>query len=606
MLFSIVVALMVILVTAFWTYQGFFNALMMFLISVVACMAAFSFYEPLNGVWADSLGDGVGQPLALMLIFLAVLLLLRLATDKVIGRTVTLPVYVDRTGGGVCGFFTGLILVGMALVGIQMLPIGSTVLGFERVSMEQGQIKEADFAFKPDRFTVGLATMLSNGRFGGDQPMSRVKPDLLVELYSGRANPQPEERVFLPPDALAVSRYWFTGEIDNVSQRAEGDQLVREFTTVQAPPSKRYCVCSVRVDAGASVKDSLEIRFRAPQFHIVGPPPASSPSGSTPQVYLACGLSDIYTHKGHGWTSVREGQSARLVRFDPQTDFILGKEQSGPFAETRGQGEQAFVTGYRFEVAFEVPQDFSPWYVEFKRGARAELTKKMELLEPPDDAAVAGGRGAESVAKSPASEAPTVGAAVGGNVHVADAVEERTGVFAALPIPLDRDEPMVARSLTGGKLADCHFFLDLPANPPTEGSITEYSVPDDKRMVQIGAEKKDALSLFGRALNYAANVAAQIRITDDQGTDYFAVGVYSIAPVGGKMVMEIQYHPETEVPERCLEKPKKLTASILGSAPQGQRRFGYVFLVTPGVKIVSFSAGARQGSSQPLNIDVPE
>lgn len=82
--------------------------------------------------------------------------------------------------------------------------------------------------------------------------------------------------------------------------------------------------------------------------------------------------------------------------------------------------------------------------------------------------------------------------------------------------------------------------------------------------------------------------------------------MYSAAPIGGKMVLEIQYHPEADVPERCLAKAQKVTANIMRDTPEDQRKFGYIFLVDPGVKIVTFSAGARQGAKQKLEIDVPQ
>jgi hypothetical protein len=163
----------------------------------------------------------------------------------------------------------------------------------------------------------------------------------------------------------------------------------------------------------------------------------------------------------------------------------------------------------------------------------------------------------------------------------------------------------VARSLRGKKLGDCHIVVELPSSRDrTKEDVKEFLVPEGKALVQVGAEKIAAGSLLGRAVNYAANVAGQIRISDDQGTDYFAIGVYSVAPVNGKMTMEIQYHPDAEVPERCLEKPKTITAGILTSAPEKERKFGYLFLVNPGTQITRFSAG-KPGSAQPLEIAVP-
>ncbi|HKQ49036.1 MAG TPA: CvpA family protein [Phycisphaerae bacterium] len=623
MIFSIVVALMVILVTAFWVYQGFFSSAIMFLCTVIACLLAFGFYEQVHSLWAANLNAGIGLPLALMLIFLVTLLVLRLGTDKMIPDGVKLPVIADRAGGGVCGLFTGLLLVGTSLVAIQMLPIGSSVLGFERVSTAaDGSAEEKGFMLKPDGFTIGLVNMLSSGSFQGETSFADAKPDFIEDLYSARANPQPEERVFVPQDSLQVKGYWEARQIDQVSQRVEGEGLAREFTTVEPSVGKKFLVCRVRLDTSAAAEGSMDLRFRVPQFRIVGPPPASDGASAPPSVHLACGMSDLYIHKDHGLSNVKADQAARLVRFGPQTDFLLNANTARSVAEIKGSGENASVKAFNFDVAFEVPENFSPWYVEYKRGARVELTKKLQRTEPPSDAATAYGSSAPKPS-SPKGDAsandtdeadepekkdskPKVGKPTGGNVHIADAIEARTGVFDTLPTPLPKDNSFVARHLQGDVLGECHFYLDLPGTPPTDGAVTKFYVPEGKRMVQVGADKKDALSLFGRALNYATNVAAQIRLTDSEGTDYFAIGVYSAAPVGGKMVFEVQYYPESEQPERSLKKAKKLTENVLRSTNPEQRLFGYLFLVDPGVKIVSFSSGARNAGKQTLEIDVPQ
>lgn len=629
MLFSLVIAIMVILVTAFWVYQGMFSAMIMFFLSVVSCLIAFGFYEQVHALWAGSLDGGIGLPLALMLLFLASLLGLRFLADKLIPDNIRLPVILDRAGGGVCGLFIGLILVGTSLTAIQMLPIGASVFGFERLEAQpDGTVKAKSFSFfNPDGFTVGLATMLSNNRFGGTNRLAESKPDLLLDLYSARANPQPEERVFLSADAMTVKGWWKAQQIDVVDQRVDGESLAREFRTEDVVPGKTLIVCRVRVDAGAA-KSGAEIRFRTSQFRLVGPPPSNDPAlSTTPEVILACGLSDIYTHKAHGMGEMTRGQETRLVRFGPQTDFILGPNSSRPIALARGSGDQKMITAYQFDVAFEVPEGFDPWYIEFKRGARAELTKALFQEEVPTYASVAGGKAKAPAGKRDArdgdkagrdgdsdSDGDTekkdstvkVGKGTGGATHVADAIAARTGVFTELPFPLSGGDSVVRNSLREGKLDDCHFFVEIPDPPPEDWDVREFKVPDGKKLVQVGAEKKDALSLFGRALNYATNVAAQIKVTDENGNDYFAIGVYSAAPVNGKMVLEIQYHPEAEMPERCLVKAKRVTSAILSATSPDERKFGYLFLVDPGVKIVSFSAGARQNARQELIIEVPQ
>jgi hypothetical protein len=614
MLFSIVVALMVILLTAFWVYQGLLSALLMFFASAAACMLAFGYYESVHSFWSDQLGPGIGLPVAFMLLFLMSLLVLRLFFDKLVPNNVRLPVYVDRTGGGICGFFIGLTIVGTALVGVQMLPIGSDVFGFERFQTEGGRVTRESFLFKPDDFVSGFSRMLSGKRFGGDAELTTAKPDLLAGLYSARANPQPQELMFVPPEAIQVKAYWDATQIDDVSQRVAGDGLEREFSTAgPANPVNKFVVCRVRLDASAA-KNLADLRFRLPQFRIVGPPPEPNGGGASPRVYLAVGMSDVYTHKDLGPKAVERDQYARLVRFGPTTNFHLGPSNCGPAGEKRGREGLEVVGAFQFDVAFEVPADFRPWYVEFKHGARAELTSGLFRERPPQGASVAGGRVASAGESSNRQskkrprpdkpDGPKVGQASAGSVHVADAIEEGTGVSSKLPFPLDPTESVVSRVIRGGKLDESTFWLELPEGK-IDDPVTEFHVPPGKKMVQIAASKKDALSLFGKALNFAANVAAQIRVTTASGDNYYAQGVYAAAPIGGKMVFEIQYWPNTDVPERCLKAPVRVTKNVLGGAPSDRRAYGYVFLVDPGVKLVKFHAGSRFDVGQDLNIDVP-
>lgn len=610
MLFSFVCGLMVILIAVFWAYQGLLGAALMFFEAVIASMIAFGYYESLNSMWDASLGTGVGLPLAFMVLFLVPLFIMRMLTDKMIPQNLTIPMYVDRAGGGLFGFFTGMILIGSALIGMQMLPLGSGIIGFERwTAKADGTPQRNNILLKPDEFTVGMANMLSNGRFGGDNPFAQAKPDLLEDLYSVRADVQSESMNYLPKDALSVTGYWTARQIDQATHAESGGALTRKFETRDPVKStNQFLVCRVRVSPKAAPKEKAEIRFRLPQFRVVGPAPDKDGKfARTPEVYLATGMSDIYTHKKLGMTAVGSGQASRLVMFSPQTDFILGPNET---KEVEARGGQ----GFDLDVAFEVPDGFEPWFLEFKRGPRVELTPKMAMKEPPSDAASA--RGSDNVAKTAKSgddekpkkpAAPKVGAAPAGRTQVANAVEERTGVSDELPIPLDRNEAIVSRALQAGKLNECKFWVEVPTKEIDAASrVTKFFVPSDKKMVQIGAEKMEALSMYGRALSFANRVAAQISITDSKGQKYYAIGQYGAAEVEGKLMFEVQYYPADEVPERALsgKKPQKVTESILNKAGRTNSKFGYIFLVDPGVKIVSFEAG--KGGGQTLNIDVPE
>lgn len=599
MFFAIFVALMVILITAFWVYQGFFSSMIMFLETLLACIITFAFYENINSLWKDSLDPGIGLPLAFMGLFLLVLLGLRVATDKMIPTNVNFPMYVDRAGGGICGFFTGMILVGTALIGLQMLPIGSAIFFFERYTTnKEGYPEESNLSFlKPDRFTAGMMNMLSNqARFGGQNPLNQAKPDLIDELYSARAGVQSEQRMFLPSDVLKVEAYWEVTEIDHVQHSLDGETLVRNFETSEPEkPGNKFLVCRVRIDEKAAKKDKLEIRFRVPQFRIVGPPPDSKGQFSKqPGVWLAVGMSDLFVHKHYGPNKVSPKQAQRLVRFGPQSNFILGPAETESVA-TRNR------KGYSFDVAFEVPIDFEPWYIAFKYGASVDLTKLTKEEEPPDWASTALGD------KGPSGRIDRddkVGRAPGGRTHLANAIDDRTEASAKLPVSLPRTDPIVQRYSRGDRLSGGHFHLRLPPEDELDSAtpVSEFAIPRGRRMVQVGAEVLKAESMYGKALSFANRVTAQIRIRDESGKDYFAIGQYGAAEIGGVPYFEVQYFPDAEIPERCLKKPNKVTRKAIDKAGRENSKYGFLFLVDPGVKIVSFHAANKQ---QPLNIQVP-
>lgn len=617
MLFSIMVGLMVLLVAMFAVRQGFFSGLIMFIESVVACLLAFTLYEPAYGLVSDTIKTpAIGEPLVLMVLFLGALAIMRVATDKLIPGNVKMNMYVDWAGGGLCGLFTGLILVGTALIAIQMLPVGSTIVTFDRYEVgSDGQPVRNNLLFKPDNFVAGLLNMMSNGHFGTDEDhrFGRVKPDLVDTLFSIRCSTQTEARHVVPADSVKVLKCWNERKIDHATHEiGGGGVLTRSFATEQPVGAlDKFLVCRMQVSQSAANKTDNTIRFRVPQFRIVG---TSSGGFGDPEVYLAVGMSDLYINHKHEQGEVSAEQVARLVRFSSQTNFILSPFETKP-VQTQVSDGAGF---YEFDVAFEVPEDFEPMYLEFKRGARfifpsieSDKDKDFYLGEQvPDDASSA--LGAVDVAAAASSGGPRVGAPPGGRVHIANAVSERTGVFTELPVVLDSGESAMSRFLAGNRLRGgdgCHFWVVLPEEDvAVPAQVTEFLVPAGKRMFQVGADQLQAESMYGRALSFAARVAAQIYVQDTDGLQYFAIGQYAAVDIDGRAHFEIQYYPDAGMPERCLQRPKKITASILRSAGRENSKFGYIFLVNPGVTMASFHAGTRGGISQAFTppIEVPQ
>lgn len=647
MILSLIAALFVLLIAAFWAFQGVFSSAIMLLETIAAVMIAFGFYEPLAGVLADKIPE-YHAAVALVLIFVVTLVVLRVLTDKYIGTGMQFPMIVDRAGGGLLGLLTGLLVIGVALIGIQMLPVGPELLGFQRISPAAPKVRHSVW-LNPDGFTVGIVNLLSApGRFSGGGSFGDARPAFLDDLAAANLGAAVNSRRDVPLQALAARNYWLVDSIDEVMQQPEGDKWKREFKKVQPDdPAHRYLVVRVGLDTGAAdfpeEGGSLRMaRFTPAQFRIVG----READGGAADWRMASGLSDIFSEKvGFKLDKYR---AQRVVRWPLDQPFGLGTDNAVELVK-----DGKFV----LDVAFEVPADFKPKFIEFKSGARAELNEKMALAKPPvaekapppkpaakpkkasddEEEDEEGEEGNEKPAagsekkstKKPAADADDdesesgetkpddedddaaekpkvkVGEKPAGRTGVAAAVEEKTGVSAKLPMPLKKSG-FPSASLQGGKFKEGHVvFEPAEAGAKPADSVVEFVVPEGQRVVQVGAEAVFAGSMLGQVLEYAKRAVSQISIESDSGERFFAIGVYTAATIGGKRVLEIQYWPEADVPERCLEPARKLTPNVLRTAAnQGDLKMGFVFLVPPGTKIVKFHSSPR--NSQDVAIDVPK
>lgn len=644
---SFVCALLVILIAAFWAFQGFFSAAIMFFETLVALMVAVGFYEPLADNFKDSIDPSLGEPGALMLTFFLTLGLQRFLTDKFIPGNVRMNMYVDRVAGGAFGLFTGLTTVGLALIAIQMLPLGRSVLGFERFriiestdAVEPSRVVRNKFLLNPDGFTVGLLSMVGNERFAwGDTRFAVEKPEWLEDLHYRRSGPQAQCRTVLPSDALTVYDAYQVDSIQELQFFKQGDRRVRRTNkpATKDDLSTAYLVCSVGLKRNINETGKNFALFTPEQFRLFGPRPRPGARSAAPKMYPAVGMSDIYVPPPDQYArgeqpsrNISKQQAGVLVRLDHGTPLMLSDDN----AKAIIKGEE-----YELEVVFEVPADFEPWYMEFKQGARAQVRRRSttgdeesapaaprsgrdstqsraprpapapQPEEPQDESSHApvaqqtetadastSGRRPSGNTRTPAGERPK------GRTHVLNTIEERTGVYDDLPLALSASA--LAQAARGGKFREGHIVADTPDDLPPEGErITKFWVPEDKRMVQIGNEYVMAGSFLGRPLELARSTLKQWYLRTADGRNYFARGWYIEATADGKRQIEIQWWPEAEVEERALEDMRKFTRNVM--ATQRDYKMGLLFLVDPGVTITHFHTSSRTAETLTKPIEVP-
>ncbi len=125
---------------AFWR-EGPLTAFAMCVNIVLAGVLAFNFYEPiadqLDPLFGDSGAKGIGDGLALMLVFLPALMLLRWLTNSLARSHMEYPPVLYRGGAVLCGLVAGYLLSGFLVCVIQTLPLQQNFMGFEPYRAEE-------------------------------------------------------------------------------------------------------------------------------------------------------------------------------------------------------------------------------------------------------------------------------------------------------------------------------------------------------------------------------------------------------------------------------------------------------------------------------------
>ena len=149
-------------------------------------------------------------PVSLMAIFFVSLLALRILFDRLFIENMSFGVWTDRIGGGILGIITGMILVGMMAIAIQMLPWGASILGYKPYD-DSLQPAKSLAPFNADRFVLGMVDCLSgpNGSMGGgDKRFTQIHPDYLLELQANRNRCELAGRCDTTDDAMKVVGFY--------------------------------------------------------------------------------------------------------------------------------------------------------------------------------------------------------------------------------------------------------------------------------------------------------------------------------------------------------------------------------------------------------------
>ncbi len=138
----------------------------------------------------------------------------------------------------------------------------------------------------------------------------------------------------------------------------------------------------------------------------------------------------------------------------------------------------------------------------------------------------------------------------------------------------------------------------------TDPVLSRFDVPSDKRLLHLNVGALQARSTLGRALSQAVSVVQNYVVEDADGRQYKFIGKYALANVRGQKIIEVQYFPEQVGTVGGVGAFSRIKEDRLGNDGQ----LVLLFLVEPGVRILSFSTGgaaSRRDDLRSENLTAP-
>lgn len=569
----------VLLVAYLWSSQGLFSALLHLACTIAAGAIAFALWEPLTYGFLLNMQEDMAWGLGLVVPFFVSLFVLRIAMDRLIPANLRFDPATNLVGGGALGAVSGVITMGVILVGVGSMRMPIKLLGYNPVGYDStGNVARSAGSrlwLPADALTVGLYEKLSGGAFSTATPLAQYQPDAHLQAgllrYTFGDGTRRLSRVTLKPDDFSIVGS-YTVEADNpralfsdsFSLSPDGDPVPQRVAFIDgaSPPSgTRLVGYVIRFGPGAREKRGQVVVGPA-QMRLL----SVDQSGKTIETFPVAVVAQA------------DGQSAQAsrFRFDAPEVFI---------ASVGGATEA--------EMAFEfpVPPGATPRFLEVKNirvslasvaplpiAQQAAITPRARDEAIRGGAVLGGGVDLASLDKSSASEMRTVGN---------DFRPDQAGILLSPSLGSHQFRTQIA---SGFDLDAEHRIRDgrktftesqfENRGVPDNLLVREFAVDPGVRIVQIDVSMDRKHSILGRTFEMAENVLPPALI-DTQGRRYDAVGwIFEDSPR-----IDIRFTPGQ--PVRALAEIPQLSRS----KPNQQLRL--IFRVTEGAEVSAFTLGSR-------------
>lgn len=204
MFMNLLVVAFVLIIAYAWMVRGVFSAMLHAISALVAGVIAFAVWEPLSlmliGMSPDrgflSFLESVAWGVSLVVPFSLAFLFLRLVSDKVVPNNIKNNTMVDYAGGGIFGLATGVISMGILVIGIGNMRVATDFLGYQPLwyspdrQTGAGSLVKSDSLWIPvDKIVANLYGHLSSGSMSSPQPLGYWYPELELTGFASRLSP---------------------------------------------------------------------------------------------------------------------------------------------------------------------------------------------------------------------------------------------------------------------------------------------------------------------------------------------------------------------------------------------------------------------------------
>ncbi|MCH2134379.1 MAG: hypothetical protein MK116_11570 [Phycisphaerales bacterium] len=474
-IFNFMIIIMVFLIAYWWSNQGFFSGLLHMAAVIVAGAVSISVWELL--VWDLAMGntafmDNYISGLSFVFVFVGVLVLLRVGTDRLVPENLSLPPALDMAGGFVTGAVAGILAVGLLLTGIGFLQRPHEFMGYKGYGRSKSGTSEitevgAKMWLPADWLATGfyeLASVTGLRPDIGGTPLRQYNPELYKQSTLLRDTVNGDKgQVYFVPDAAVAST-----------------PMVSEFD------GRRYITVPVEFDATA--RDfGRQLTVAKGQARLVG----KSYGTKTPEIiYPSYWVQD--TAVGGQMDAIFPG----FYRFDDMSNYVTsvpGREQT------------------KAKFIFEVPEDFEPNFIQLK-GLRLALDepRDRDFLVVLSDA-------------QPLGRQAEFDLDPGGDISSA----VKVGANLKFLRSVSKNKMPSSMSEEGGYLTEGYMTVRL-GNAGRVGrglQIRGISQTEGTTIIQVDVSRYSPANLFSE-VRKLSRPGDRLQLTDTDGNTYAPIGYY--------------------------------------------------------------------------------